>query len=185
MNLCEKLIAANISLLEQCRSFLEGVPVEVYTDTSQPPFPFSIGAQVRHNLDMYVCLLRDFEEGLINFTDRDRNQIYEVEPDSTSKHIEKIQKALNRFSSEDAERLLRIVVEPEMGAFAEVPMTFAGILGFLYYHTLHHHATIAVLAAGLNHALPDKSFGYNPTTLRYTASLEPTKTAGASVLQGF
>ena len=107
MNLCEKLIAANISLLEQCRSFLEGVPVEVYTDTSQPPFPFSIGAQVRHNLDMYVCLLRDFEEGLINFTDRDRNQIYEVEPDSTSKHIEKIQKALNPTSPKNQQNIAK------------------------------------------------------------------------------
>ena len=178
------LIAVNVSLMEQCRDFLGDVPLEVYTDTSQPPFPFSIGAQVRHNLDMYVCLLRDFKKGSIDFADRERNQVYEVEPDATTSYVERIQKALDRFSTENAERLLGIIVEPEIGTFVEVPMTFGGILGFLYYHTLHHHATIAVLAGGLGHSLRDKSFGYNPSTLRYVESLKTMDTTGATINQG-
>ena len=60
----------------------------------------------------------------------------------------------------------------------EVPMTLGGILGFLYYHTMHHHATVAVLAGGLNHSLSNSSFGYNPSTLRYVESLESDGTSG-------
>ena len=60
MDLCTKLIAANVDLLEKCKIFLRDVPSEVYRDITQPHFPFSIGVQVRHNIDMYGCFFRDY-----------------------------------------------------------------------------------------------------------------------------
>ena len=172
MDLCAKLVAANVSLLDQCKSFLVDIPADVYTDATQPPFPFSIGAQVRHNLDMYACLIRDYEKKSIDFTNRERNSTIEVCPDLAIKHTERLQNDLKRFSSENEARHLGVLVEPATGTFLEIPMMLGGILGFLYYHTMHHHATIAVLSCGLNHTLRDGSFGYNPTTLRYIEGLQ-------------
>ena len=127
MDLCEKLVAANLELLEQCRQFIEDVPLAVYTDASQPPFPFSIGAQVRHNLDMYTCFLRDFEEGPIDFTNRERENIYEVDPDSAIRLIERLQSDLERFSPQNVEKLLGIIIRHFQADFkATKPGRFEG-----------------------------------------------------------
>ena len=162
-----KLVGANISLLEQCKaSFLEKVSLEVYTDISQPPYPFSVGAQVRHNLDMYDCLIRDYESRLVDFPNRKGAVLYEQDPLAAIEYIERIKEGLEPFEREEITTPLTIRVEPDVNVFVEIPMTLGGVLGFVYYHTMHHHATIAVLAAGLGQAIEDKTFGYNPTTLR-------------------
>ncbi len=167
MGLCDKVVDANVALLAQLKGVLESLPSEVYLDTSQPPYFFSIGAQTRHILDMYDSLIKGYRSGRVDFTERDRNKVYETDPHAAIKYLERMQNSLKGFYSENLETKLDLKIEPDVGIFEEIPITLGGIFGMLFFHTFHHHAMIAQLSSGLGYTIPDGSFGYNPSTTRF------------------
>lgn len=167
MAICDKVVEANIDILEQCKTVLETIPLEIYADSSVPPYNFSIGAQMRHNLDMYESLLRGIDTGVVDLTERDRNQLYANDPKEAIVYAINIQQRLGRLSNADQKTAVVLVMEPWKGSKVRIETTLGGGLATLFLHTMHHNAIIATMASALGYTIPDYSFGYNPSTIRF------------------
>lgn len=176
MTICDAVVDANIRILEQCKEVLREIPPEVYRNRSVPPYGFSIGAQTRHNLDMYESLLRGLGTesllrglgtGVVDLTERERNPVYENDPQEARRYATQIQQRLGTLSQSDQKTPVVLVIEPSIGKKERVETTLGGGLATLFLHTMHHHAVIAIMASAVGYRIPDPSFGYNPSTLRF------------------
>lgn len=172
-----QLVEANILLLDQGRAFLEQVPHEVYTRQSPVQLPLprnSIGAHMRHVLDLYTCLIRGYSHGLVDFTQRDRNPLIESDPKIALEHLVAIQTALEPLGHAEAGMPVEQITELSPEEKARVPTTLGSLLSYARDHTIHHYAPILILAAIQGYEIKDPFFGYNPSTVSFHQKCAPS-----------
>lgn len=150
--------------LDQCAEMLHSISDRAYADSSVAPYYSSIGAHVRHALDIYNCILSGADRDVIDLTARSRDVAIEQQRMRAMSEIINIQRRLegllgNRASTE----LVR--VRDDLGKGHEVhTYTLGGALIQAHSHLLHHMAVVGYLLASLGETVPGSGFGINPTT---------------------
>jgi hypothetical protein len=166
----EPAAGKSIHYLEQGVELIRCLDPRLYADCPDSPFPGGVGAQLRHCIDFYDCLLTGFACGRVDYTGRRRDPRVETDPDLAQQRIEKLILELSKLSAEDAERELLVRTEVSTSSTGDwTRSTLRRELDFLVSHTIHHFALIVALLAMHGFKIPRQleGFGVAPSTLRH------------------
>jgi len=152
------------AVLDDLAAVVDSLSDAQYADSAIPGVSGSVGGHVRHCLDHVRALERAIESGVVDYDARDRDTI--VELDRTLAWSLLWSARRRAASVPDAALARPVVVRTRMHAGmapVEVLSSLEREVSFVIAHTIHHCATIAVLAGVTPERLPER-FGIAPST---------------------
>lgn len=167
MSEVERLTEECAGLLESALPLIARTPAPVFR-TPVPGCEGGVGAQLRHCLDCFQCLLEGNGEGRVDYDRRARNLHAEVDPERAAARIEETVRQLRAFAASAADRELAVRMDEPSCRETEgwLRSTTARELRFLASHTVHHYAILSLLLQAHGIAL-DPDFGLAPATAHF------------------
>ena len=155
------MFKSSLDTLEQFKQVLMDLPKDCYSRSCSLLSDASIGQHTRHIIELYLCLIKGYDNSDVSYDHRQRNK--RIEEDLSfaleqlvyiQEHLEKPNKAITvRYELAGGENQL------DSNYFREVMYNLE--------HTIHHQALIKV---GIQHfsgqEIPE-SFGVAPSTIQY------------------
>lgn len=117
----------------------------------------SIGQHVRHIIELFQCVLQQYDKGVINYDKRARNTQIETEVAYAISCIEAIHADIHK------ENKTLILEQFEM----EITTNYHRELLYNLEHCIHHQALIKVAVLPLSEISLCPTFGIAPSTLTY------------------
>ena len=164
----KRLVAGCVGALEQGLALLERLDDRLYHDTGGLPVQSGVGSHFRHCLDFYHAFLQGVEKGRVNYNRRGRDTLVERDRACAAAKIEITIEGLCALARLPGDTRLQVGPEdsdPDL-TDAWCGSTLARELQFLFNHTLHHFALVA-LVLRLRGFEPGEEFGVAPSTLAY------------------
>jgi hypothetical protein len=121
----------------------------------------SIGEHSRHIIEMFQCLLNSYESGLLNYDDRQRNNLIQTDTDFAIKSIQDIIKSIERENKNIV--LNQIFYEN----YVSIETNYFRELLYNLEHCIHHQALIKVAIFQFENIQVTESFGIAPSTIEY------------------
>jgi hypothetical protein len=166
------IIDPAIRNLERAERLIQLLDKRSYSNTKTGPYYSSIGGHLRHVFDIFACIVRGVDSGIVDLTDRRRGTLAETDPDEALEYLNSVIQDLSGLKGIDPSTPVTIVDDLGFGK-KEIPSTLGAGLCQAHSHAIHHFACIGYLLHLQGIELPDSCFGYNPTT-------PPTPRTGAS-----
>ena len=157
------MIRAIVENLERGIQLLNSITDSEYSNATVPPYFSSIGCNIRHVLDAFTSIIKGFESGHVDFSDRKRNTICEAQTEEGIRFIKETIQQLNDFKNEDFTKIISVTDNLGNGDIT-INYTLENALAYAHSHAIHHFASIGFLVNQLGIELQDADFGYNPTT---------------------
>jgi len=155
----------NIDIIEQLSDLLKDLDNVVYKESLAPLHYHSVGQHVRHVTEFYLCLLKGYETGEVNYDARQRDLRIEVDKDFTLEVLENVTNHLNLYQ-QDKQLILQTAFGLEEAI--NIPSSFFRELTYLIEHTIHH---LAIIKIGLNEVYPEiqiaPDFGVAHSTIKH------------------
>jgi hypothetical protein len=162
---------ASIRYLELGIELLRRLDDERYAEIEASPFRGGVGAQLRHCIDFFDCLLSSVDDGRVDYTRRRRDRRLENDRRHAMARLGELAAELRALEPEHADReiLVRSEEAPEDAGDDWTRSTVRRELDFLVSHTIHHYALIVILLRFGGYRIPDEldGFGVAPSTLRH------------------
>lgn len=147
-------LSENIELLRQITN-------DEFTQKNPELSNATIGEHMRHIIELMGCLLDNYEQGIINYDNRNRNiqiqsdvncaiSILEKQLTIIDKQNKQLSLIHNCFSTEEV-----------------LPTNYFRELLYNLEHSIHHQALIKVALYNFPHITISDSFGVAPSTLEY------------------
>jgi len=159
------MIQAIIKNLERGETLIQNINTEQYSDRSVAPYFSSIGAHMRHILDIFECIFDGLETKEVNLAARKRNELVEIDIQAGLDYFQKVINTLKTLENVDFNQIVAVKDDLGLGEVT-VNYTLAAALIQAHSHAIHHFASLGYLINNLGIELPDEDFGYNPTTPR-------------------
>ena len=121
----------------------------------------SIGAHTRHIIELFQCLIAQYELGAINYDHRKRDYGIQTDIHQAQKAIEAI---LNSMEKPNKTVLLQQVIDGEQ---MQMESNYNRELLYNLEHCIHHQALIKVAVLQLEHLQVDENFGVARSTIEY------------------
>lgn len=171
------LIDGNIEALQQVLALLEDVPEHLYFAVPQE-VQFGMGRHIRHILDQYRNLQTGTCTGVVDYDQRDRDSKIETDINIARSEIESIITWLSLENWVDDPLKIQTEISLSATVVVELPSTVSRELCYLANHTVHHLASIALIARllGLNIGA---RIGVAPATSTYLRDQAATVGNGA------
>lgn len=160
------LAKLNSEVLGELSDFLIQLKPEDYRVFSPVLKTSSIGQHVRHILELYDCVISQYESGIICYDDRKREKIIEMDISFALAKIKEIQSVI---VLPDKELLLKIAVGSD---FQTITSSYYRELCYNLEHCIHHQALIKIACNPLDYISLPASFGVAKSTIDYVKSLE-------------
>lgn len=160
----DPVLEDNKRCLAQAIELVSGLAPELYAAPCEIAFGASIGGHLRHNIDHYVSFLRQLGHGRVDYDQRGREARLEMDPRLASERLREILRSLEDLVVRPDQR-----IEVRMdcgGSRAWGGSTARRELMFLFSHSVHHYAIIAMMCRHNGHDVP-RGFGVAPSTLKY------------------
>ena len=141
----------NIQIITQLTDLLNDIESVVYKDALRPLHYSTMGQHVRHITEFYLCLLKGYETGVVDYDARERNLLIEIDKDFTVETLENVIQELEKLEMDKSLTLKSSFGREES---IEMPTSFFRELTYLIEHTIHH---LAIIKIGLNEVYPDGS----------------------------
>lgn len=129
------------------------------------PFPelsnATIGEHMRHIIELFGCLLENYECGLINYDGRKRDLLLQTDKNEAIAIIEKYLLEIDKPNKP---------LSLTHNCFSPIELLQTNYFRELIYnleHSIHHQALIKVALHSLPHIKIPSSFGVAPSTLEY------------------
>ncbi len=155
----------NIQIITQLTDLLNDIESSVYKDTLRPLHYSTTGQHVRHITEFYLCLLKGYKSGVVDYDARERNLLIEIDKNFTIETLENVIQDLKKLKF-DKSLILNSSFGGDEGM--EIPTSFFRELTYLIEHTIHH---LAIIKIGLNEVYPEieipKNFGVAHSTIRF------------------
>lgn len=153
--------------LKQIKKVLAQLTNEQYHYPSNTLFGATIGQHTRHILEFYQSVLNGLKANAINYDNRQRNLLIEIDTKYAIHIIDEIITGLDQVNNDKF-----IVIEgnfcSEEGKSKHIQSSYFRELAYCLEHSIHHQALIKVGLAELNSlSYIDDSFGLAPATIRY------------------
>jgi len=149
--------------LQRGIKLLDSITDEEYNNKTIPPYFSSIGANMRHVLDVFACIFNGLENKCVDFSDRERNKLVEEQTEFGLAYFKEVLCKLHSLKQEDFETVISVTDDLGTGRIT-ANYTVANALIQAHSHAIHHFASIGFIINQLGIELPDEDFGYNPTT---------------------
>ena len=121
----------------------------------------TIGEHMRHIIELFGCLLENYDYGLINYDDRKRDLLLQTDKNEAIAIIEKYLLELDKPNKP---------LSLTHNCFSPIELLHTNYFRELIYnleHSIHHQALIKVALHSLPHIKIPNSFGVAPSTLEY------------------
>ena len=155
----------NIQIITQLTDLLNDIESAVYKDALRPLHYSTMGQHVRHITEFYLCLLKGYKTGVVDYDARERNLLIEIDKDFTIETLEQVIQDLKRLNSDKS-----LILKSSFGGdeSMDIPTSFSRELTYLIEHTIHH---LAIIKIGLNEVYPgieiSKNFGVAHSTIKF------------------
>jgi hypothetical protein len=155
----------NIEIIDQLIDLLNDLDSVVYKEALRPLHYSTVGQHVRHITEFYLCALKGYENGVIDYDARERNILIEIDKDFTVETLQNVKHQLQKLKSDAL-----LILKSKFGGdeAMDIPSSFFRELTYLIEHTIHH---LAIIKIGLNEVYPEinisKNFGVAHSTIRY------------------
>jgi uncharacterized damage-inducible protein DinB len=157
-------ITALVRLLDQFKDVIRTLDAKAYAAASPGKPSGSIGAHVRHCLGHVTAFLEGLSSGALSYDRRTRGTRAEHDPRAALDELDELTDALLDLDPSTLDRPLRLDVQLDpSGTGYSVISTAGRELAYVISHTVHHHATMAVLLCETAAVLPDR-FGVAAAT---------------------
>ena len=125
----------------------------------------SIGAHTRHIIELIQCVTKGYENGQVDYINRDRNHLIEQNREMAIQEIEGLVRHLDRVDR----KMLLLTESCANDHSMMVSTTYYREIEYNKEHTIHHLALIKVALREMNLSLFNESFGVAHATLKYLA----------------
>ncbi|MBS4073092.1 MAG: hypothetical protein KGZ90_17315 [Algoriphagus sp.] len=154
-----------VNQLDELNEFLMQLQPEDYSGMSPIFQTASVGQHVRHIIELFSCLIDQYDSGKINYDLRDRSVLLETDAAFAIHSISKIQSKLHLPDKE-------LILEACQGEGSKKMKTsYFRELWYNLEHCIHHQALIRLACRAIPHIQLKDSFGVAKATLNYRASL--------------
>ena len=135
-----------------------------YRQPSKILFNASIGQHVRHIIELFLCLEKGYETGVVNYEKRKRD--YEIETNKDFA-IQLLKDIYHRLERPNADLVMEAEEYENSTGVVAIPSNYYREIAYNLEHTIHHMALIRV---GINEVsvieLP-QDFGVAYSTIKY------------------
>jgi hypothetical protein len=161
-------------VLRQLEEVVGSLTDEQYVRKPVGVVPSSVGGHVRHCLDHLDALLSGLRRGEVDYDQRQRGTAVEISRQAALDALRELQEllAVQTFAEHQPLRL-SVLVSSSVPPVC-VGTTVGRELGSVLSHTIHHNSLIAVMAALLGVAVPER-FGYAPSTIAHLEKVPCTR----------
>lgn len=135
-----------------------------YVQPSRILFNASIGQHVRHIIELFLCLEKGYESGVVNYEKRKRD--YQIE---TNKElaVQLLKDIYHRLEKPNIDLVMEAEDYEDKAGVVSIPSNYYREIAYNLEHTIHHMALIRV---GINEVssinLPQE-FGVAYSTIKY------------------
>ncbi|WP_300565911.1 DinB family protein [Flavobacterium sp.] len=141
-------------LLNQLSDKQYALPISYLGDSS-------IGQHTRHIIELFECLLKSYESGLLNYDDRKRNRRLELETAFAIEFIDLI------TASIDKENKKLSLEQSISGSFILLESNYFREILYNLEHCIHHQALIKVAIHQMENITVNDNFGVAPSTIEF------------------
>ncbi len=148
----------------QLSESLHQLTSEQYIQPSKILFNATIGQHVRHIVELFICLEKGYETGIVNYEKRKRDLVIETDKDFASSLLQKIYTGLDKANKK---LLLEANYDEHSTETLEVTTNYYREIIYNLEHTVHHMALIRV---GINEIATievPEGFGVASSTIKY------------------
>ena len=135
-----------------------------YRQPSKILFNASIGQHVRHIIELFLCLEKGYETGVVNYEKRKRDYQIETNKDFA---IQLLKDIYHRLERPNADLVMEAEEYENSTGVVAIPSNYYREIAYNLEHTIHHMALIRV---GINEVsvieLP-QDFGVAYSTIKY------------------
>ena len=135
-----------------------------YRQPSKILFNASIGQQVRHIIELFLCLEKGYETGVVDYEKRKRDQQIEINKDFA---IQLLKDIYHRLERPNVDLVIDAGEYENSSGVVAIPSNYYREIAYNLEHTIHHMALIRV---GINEVsvieLPP-DFGVAYSTIKY------------------
>lgn len=148
----------------QLSNSLEELTPEQYTKPSQVLLNASIGQHVRHIVELFLCLNKGYETGIVNYEKRNRDYRLETDKVFAAEILDTVYATLMKH---DKKLLLEAGYDEHTEEIVTIESNYYREVVYNLEHTVHHMALIRV---GINEVsaiqLPE-GYGVASSTIKY------------------
>lgn len=155
------LIPAIYKTLNELSGLLSQLSDDDYCSPCQDLSNASIGEHTRHIIEMFQCLLNQYEIGLLNYDHRKRDELIQTQTAFAKNSIDAI---LARVDKPNKTLQLQQIVDGEV---LLIDSNYQRELLYNLEHCIHHQALIKVAILQLNTIKVDENFGVARSTIEY------------------
>ncbi len=121
----------------------------------------TIGEHTRHIIEMFQCLENQYQNGIVNYDNRERNYLIQT---NTAFAKECIDVILNQIEKPNKKLQLQQIIDKEE---LLIESNYHRELLYNLEHCIHHQALIKVVIIQLTTVDIDKNFGVARSTIEY------------------
>lgn len=135
-----------------------------YTTPSNQLFGASIGQHVRHIIELFECLYKGYQTGLVNYEKRERSRQLETDKNLARCHLLNIYESVQQ---PDKTLLLEANYTEQPGETILIGTNYYRELVYNLEHTVHHMALIRIGFKDVSNIEVPEEFGVAASTLKY------------------
>ena len=120
-----------------------------------------LGEHTRHIIEMFQCLNAQYESGIVNYDQRQRNKLIQTSSEFAMSQIKEIQSSIDR---ENKKIELQQIID---GSAISIESNYLRELLYNLEHCIHHQALIKVAILMNGKLQVDENFGVARSTIEY------------------
>lgn len=138
-----------------------------YVQPSPVLFNASIGQHTRHIIELFLCLEKGYETGLVNYEKRKRDHAIETDKELA---VQLLKDIYHRLDRPNIDLLLEAEDYEDNAGTISIPSNYYRELAYNLEHTIHHMALIRVGLASISAIVLPQEFGVAYSTLKHRQS---------------
>lgn len=155
------LIPSIKNTLNELSDLLTQLSVDDYTCPCHGLSDATIGEHTRHIIEMFQCLEKQYDKGVVNYDDRKRD--YQIQTDANFAK-ESIISVINSLDKPNKNIILQQIVD---GEELNIESNYHRELLYNLEHCIHHQALIKVAVLQNDSIVIDANFGVARSTIEY------------------
>jgi hypothetical protein len=155
------LIPSINNSLEELIGLLNQLSEEEYSKSCFELSGASIGEHTRHIVEMFQCLNRNYDLGIVNYDKRERNVLIQTNANFA---IQMILDIKNSITKDNKNLVLQQMIDD---VAIKIQSNYQRELLYNLEHCIHHQALIKVAILKFENVTVDENFGVARSTIEY------------------
>jgi hypothetical protein len=148
----------------QLAESLAQISQQEYVQPCKTLFNNTIGQHVRHVIELFQCLEKGYDQGVVNYEKRKRDLVIETDKELASRLLQEIYSGLGRS---DKQLTLEATYDDHATEPLSIATNYYREVAYNLEHTIHHMALIRVGLTEVSTITLPENFGVASSTIKY------------------